>query len=540
MSVRQSSILFVIALVLAAACGPAGTSGTSGSPGASPSASAGGAASTLVIDRDTSDLISLDPAVLYEFSAVFATHNVYETLVKFEGTDLSTIKPGLATSWDIKDTGSTNDITFKLKSGQKFASGNPVTADDVVYSVQRAIKLNKSPAFLFTDIAGLKADSVKATDPTTVVFSLPKTASASAFLTILTFTIGGVVDSKEVKAKETGGDSGSAYLLDHSAGSGPFVVDHWTKNTEVLLKANPNYGGTKPTLSGVLFKQVPEPTNQQFALDKGDIDIANNLGPEQIAALQGKSGVTTTTADSLQLVYVGMNATVKPLDNVKVREALRTAVDYDGIVKDLLKGNGKKVQGIIPRGLAGYNEATPFQADVTKAKALLTEAGETSVTLDFLVPTGQAPGGVAFSDLAAKLKSDWAKIGVTVNIKQTTTADLLATYRAQKGQLVMIYWGPDYPDPDANVGPFTDYKAKSIGWRNAWDDPTIAQKGRDAALITDPAKRAAAYKDITDYVLHNGPYVVLYQPSELFGLRSNVKGFNWSAIGWAELASVTK
>jgi len=540
MSVRWSSILFAIALVLAAACGPAGTSGTSGSPGASPSASAGGAASTLVIDRDTSDLISLDPAVLYEFSAVFATHNVYETLVKFEGTDLSTIKPGLATSWDIKDTGSTNDITFKLKSGQKFASGNPVTADDVVYSVQRAIKLNKSPAFLFTDIAGLKADSVKATDPTTVVFSLPKTASASAFLTILTFTIGGVVDSKDVKAKETGGDSGSAYLLDHSAGSGPFVVDHWTKNTEVLLKANPNYGGTKPTLSGVLFKQVPEPTNQQFALDKGDIDIANNLGPEQIAALQGKSGVTTTTADSLQLVYVGMNATVKPLDNVKVREALRTAVDYDGIVKDLLKGNGKKVQGIIPRGLAGYNEATPFQADVTKAKALLTEAGETSVTLDFLVPTGQAPGGVAFSDLAAKLKSDWAKIGVTVNIKQTTTADLLATYRAQKGQLVMIYWGPDYPDPDANVGPFTDYKAKSIGWRNAWDDPTIAQKGRDAALITDPAKRAAAYKDITDYVLHNGPYVVLYQPSELFGLRSNVKGFNWSAIGWAELASVTK
>ena len=540
MSVRRSSILFAIALILAAACGPAGTSGTSGSPGASPSASAGGAASTLVIDRDTSDLISLDPAVLYEFSAVFATHNVYETLVKFEGTDLSTIKPGLATSWDIKDTGSTNDITFKLKSGQKFASGNPVTADDVVYSVQRAIKLNKSPAFLFTDIAGLKADSVKATDPTTVVFSLPKTASASAFLTILTFTIGGVVDSKEVKAKETGGDSGSAYLLDHSAGSGPFVVDHWTKNTEVLLKANPNYGGAKPTLSGVLFKQVPEPTNQQFALDKGDIDIANNLGPEQIAALQGKSGVTTTTADSLQLVYVGMNATVKPLDNVKVREALRTAVDYDGIVKDLLKGNGKKVQGIIPRGLAGYNEATPFQADVTKAKALLTEAGETTVTLDFLVPTGQAPGGVAFSDLAAKLKSDWAKIGVTVNIKQTTTADLLATYRAQKGQLVMIYWGPDYPDPDANVGPFTDYKAKSIGWRNAWDDPTIAQKGRDAALITDPAKRAAAYKDITDYVLHNGPYVVLYQPSELFGLRSNVKGFNWSAIGWAELASVTK
>jgi peptide/nickel transport system substrate-binding protein len=535
-SARHASILFAVAALVAAACGPATTPGASGS--ASPSA--GGAAGTLVIDRDTSDLISFDPAVLYEFSAVYATHNVYETLVKFEGVDLTTVKPGLATSWDIKDAGATNDMTFKLKSGVKFASGNPLTADDVVYSFQRAIKLNKSPAFLFTDIAGLKPESIKATDATTVVISVPKTSSTQTLLIILTFTIGGIVDSKELKTKETGGDFGSAYLLDHSAGSGPFSIDHWTKNTEFQLKANPNYGGTKPALSAVLVKHVPEPTNQQFALEKGDIDIANDLGPEQIAALQGKSGVTTISADSLLLVYVGMNAMVKPLDNVKVREALRTAVDYDGIVKDLLKGNGRKVQDIIPAGLPGHTDATPFQADVNKAKDLLQQAGQTSVTLEFLIPTGQAPAGAAWSDIAAKLKSDWAKIGVTVNIKQTTTADLLATYRAQKGQLVMINWGPDYPDPGANVNPFTDYKAKSIAFRNGWDDPAIATKAHEAELIADPAKRTATYKEIGDYVLHNGPYVVLYQPKELFGLRSNVKGFNWSSIGWAELASVTK
>src|SRR2546426_2070941 len=424
--VRYASIVITFAL-LAAACAPATTPGASTSASASPSA--GGAASTLVIDRDTSDLISLDPAVLYEFSAVFATHNVYETLVKFEGTDLTTPKPSLATSWDIKDAGTNWDVTFKLKSGVKFASGNPLTADDVVYSMQRAIKLNKSPAFLYTDIAGLKPESIKATDPSTVVVTMPKTSSTQTFLVILTFTIGGVIDSKEVKTKETAGDFGSAYLLDHSAGSGPFAVDHWTKNTEVLLKANPNYGGTKPALSAVLFKHVPEPANQQFALEKGDIDIANDLGSEQIAALQGKAGVTTTSASSLLLVYVGMNAMVKPLDNVKVREALRTAVDYDGIIKDLLKGNGKKVQGIVPAGLAGYNESTPFPADVNKAKSLLHEAGQTSITLHFLVPTGGAPGGAAWSDLAAKLKSDWAKIGVTVNIKPTTIADLLGTDR---------------------------------------------------------------------------------------------------------------
>jgi peptide/nickel transport system substrate-binding protein len=535
MSYRRAPILFVIGLLIAAACTQPPPSGGTSTPQAT-----GGAASTLVYYADVSDLISLDPAVAYEFSGVLLVHNAYETLVKFEGADLSNIKAGLAQSWDIKEAGSNWDITFKLKSGVKFASGNTLTADDVVYSLQRVIKLNKSPAFLFTDIAGLKAESVKASDASTVVISMPKTSSPQGLLSILTFTVGGVVDSKEVKTKESGGDSGSAYLLDHSSGSGPYVIDHWTKNSEVLLKANPNYGGTKPALSGVLVKHVPESTNQQFALEKGEADVARNLSPQQVAALQGRAGVTTTSGNSLLLVYVGMNATVKPLDNVKVREALRTAVDYDGIVKDLLKGNAKKVQGIVPAGLAGHNEATPFQADVTKAKALMTEAGQDKVTLELLVPTGPAPGGVAWSDLAAKLQSDWAKIGVTVTIKQTTQADLLTTYRAQKGQLVMILWGPDFPDPDANVGPFTNYEAKSIAFRNGWDDKSITAKGRDAALITDTTRRTAAYKEITEYVLHNGPYVVLYQPTELFGLRSNVKGFAWNPMGWLDFASITK
>ena len=113
--------------------------------------------------------------------------------MKFEGTDLTTPKPSLATSWDIKDAGTNWDITFKLKSGVKFASGNPLTADDVVYSFQRAIKLNKSPAFLYTDIAGLKPENIKATDLSTVVVTMPKTSSTQTFLVILAFTIGGII-----------------------------------------------------------------------------------------------------------------------------------------------------------------------------------------------------------------------------------------------------------------------------------------------------------------------------------------------------------
>jgi len=550
-----------LALVIMTACGPAATptaapqptsappatsapeattAPTEVSPTVAPTEAPSGAANTLVFDSNIDDLITLDPAVAYEFSGVLVVHNVYENLVQFVGADLSNLQPSLAESWEVNEAGDNWEVTFHLRDDVKFASGNPLTADDVVYSFQRVISLNKSPAFLFTDIAQIKTDSIKAADPKTVVVTMPKTASPQAFLSILTFTVGGIVDSKEVQAHVSGDDFGSGWLLDHSAGSGPYAVDHWQRDVEVLLKANPNYGGAQPPLSAVLVKHVPESANQQTELETGDADIAQNLSPEQIAAVKGKEGVATTTGNSLLLFYVGMNVAVKPLDNVKVREALRTAVDYDGIINDLLSGNAKKVQNVIPAGLLGFNPDTPFQQEIEKAKALLKEAGqENGFTVEMLVPTGAGPGGVAWADLAAKLQSDWAQIGVTVDIKQVAQAELLGSYRAQKGQLVMILWGPDFPDPDANVGPFTDINAHSIAFRNSWDDP-IAEQARAAALITDPTERAAAYEAITDYVLHNGPYVILYQPTQLFGLRSNVQGFAWNPMGYADFWTISK
>src|SRR4029450_10518446 len=107
-------------------------------------------------------------------------------------------------------------------------------------SPTRVIPINGPPAFLFTDVAGLTADSVTAVDPETVQINLPKTASPGAFLAILTNTIASVVDSRVVMENE-GSDNGATWLLDHSAGSGAYNIDHWTKETEVLLTANPNF-----------------------------------------------------------------------------------------------------------------------------------------------------------------------------------------------------------------------------------------------------------------------------------------------------------
>ena len=551
-SKRSISIMLVsLMLVILTACGSATTPTAApaqpqdtGAPAEAPATAApteasavASAENTLTIDSNIDDLITLDPAVVYEYSGILVAHNVYQTLVTFVGSDLQTIKPSLADSWDTTDTGDHWELTFHLHDGNKFASGNPITADDVVYSFNRVLTINGSPAFLFTDVAGLTADSVTAVDPLTVQINLPKTASPGAFLAVLTNTVAGVVDSKVVKENE-GSDNGATWLLDHSAGSGPYVVDHWTKDVEVLLTANPNYGGDKPALSSILIRHVPESANQLTELQAGDADVALNLTPEQLATLGGDT--TGIKGSDMRLFYVGMNVTVAPLDKVEVREALRMAIDYDGIVNALLSGNAQKVQTIVPSPMFGYNSDTPFQQDIEGAKALLQQAGVTDVNLEMLIPEGAAPGGVQWSDLGAKLQSDWAQIGVTVNIKQESFAELLTSYRAQQAQLALLYWGPDFADPDTNVTPFTSYDAHSIAWRNAWNDADIAAKAKAAALMTDVTAREAAYKDITEYVLHNGPYAVLYQPASLFGIRSNVKNFEWNPMGFTDFWSIGK
>jgi peptide/nickel transport system substrate-binding protein len=502
---------------------------------------AGPAQDTLVVARNINDIITLDPAVAYEFSGILAVQNVYDTLVAFEGEDLSRLRPRLATSWTIQDAGTSWKVTFRLRPGVRFSTGRPLEARAVVSSVQRVIALNKSPAFLFKDIAGLKEDSVRAPDTRTVEFTLPKSSSPQAFLSILAFSVGGVVDPDEVAAHQSGQDRGEAWLRDHSAGTGPYAVERWEPESQVMLVTNPNYWGTRPRISRVVIRHVPESSNQKFMLERGDADIANDLTPEQARELGNRPGVRIQRGRTLLLVYVGMNVGHKPLDDPKVREAVRWSIDYDGIVQGLLRGNAQKVQTIIPAGLFGHNPATPFRQDPSRARQLLREAGlPDGFSVELLTPTGAAPGGVNWADLGAKLQADLGKSGIRVTVRQTTQAELLNVYRAQKGQMVLILWGPDFPDPDGNVTPFTDYEAKSIAWRNQYRDEALARLAKQAALETNPDRRRALYRQITEKVLHEGPYAVLYQPTLVLGVRSDVRGFVWNPMGYAEFRTVTK
>lgn len=497
--------------------------------------------STLVVGGDFSDLITLDPGVSYEFSGTLITNNLYDTLVAYDGNNLKTLRPRLASSWTVAPTANGSRITFKLRDA-KFSTGRPVTAADVVYSYNRVIQLKTPSSFLFTDVANIKVGSVTAPDPKTVVIDIPKTANPNIVLALLTFNVGGIIDSTEAKAHEQNGDFGSGWLKDHSAGSGPFTLNRWDRSSQVALDVNPQAFRRSPTIKRVILRYMQESAAQQTALNSGEIDVAWDYTPDAFKTAQSNAKLKALKTDAFTLMYLGMNsAKGSVFEDSRVREAMRYAIDQDGIINSLLQGLGRKTQTIIPIGLAGSDPKIYYPYDPAKAKALLAAAGKPNgFSVDLQIGTGACPGGVPCQDLAAKIQSDLAKVGIKANIKQSVTSELLTAYRAQKTSLILMYWGPDYPDADGNGTPLSDYNAKSLAWRNAWQNDAASKLAQSASMETDQNKRLNLYKQLNALMVKDGPFVILYQPAKPIVTSAGVTGFVRNANGDVQFERISK
>ncbi len=522
---RRWMLGWVLVALLVTACAPAAP----GAPAApeqagAPAGEAVTRANTLIFAADMTDIITLDPAVAYEFGGILPVGNMYETLLSFPPGETE-LQPVLAESWDVSQEGDMWKLTFRLNPNAKFASGAPVTAEDVVFSWSRAIDINKSPAFLLTDVCQMTKENIRAVDAGTVELRIPGEASPSVCLSVLTFTVAAVVEKAAVEPN-MGDDMGESWLNDHSAGSGPYVLDRWDRNVSVTLNANPNYwGGVTPAMKRVILQNMPEAVNRQAAIETGDADIIQDVGPEQVAVLEGNPDIKLVKALSTLLVYAAVNASMPPFDNPDARQALRYAVNYDNIIT-LLGGNGELVQEIIPIGFLGHTGKNPFKQDLEKAKELFAKAGVAEGTvIPFTVATGTAPGGVEWATIAASIQADLAQIGIDLEIQQLQQSELLTKYRAQELPMLLMNWGPDFPDPDGNATPFANYEARSLAWRNSWNDPQAIELSKQAARETDPAKRVELYAQLVEYVQNNGPYVMLYQPTQIYAVRNNVEGF---------------
>lgn len=487
-------------------------------------------ADTLVIAKQIDDLISLDPAEAYELSGIEVIANSYERLMQFEPSDINTLVPGVAESVAVSDDGKT--FTFKIRAGNKFASGNPVTAQDAAWSLQRVIKLEKTPVFLISQLGWNKDNidqMVTATDDSTLTVKIGVNFAPTLVYALLGSVVGSVVDMKTAMSHEANGDMGNGWLKTNSAGSGPYIIKSWTPNESVNLEANPNYRLGAAKLKRVVIQHMKEASAQRLALEKGDVDVAQNLTPDQITAIAGNKDIKVTTIPQALLYYIGLNVKTKELADPKVRQALRYLVDYDGMANSFLKGAEQVHQSFWASGFWASYDENPYKLDVEKAKALLKEAGyPDGFSLDL-----DAPNFAPFTNMAQSVQSTFAQGGVKVNIVSSEMAPMLTKYRARQHQALMVYWGPDYMDPHTNADGFitnidnTDAATggKPLAWRNSFQSEELNKAVADAASEKDEAKRKQDYIDLQKRYLDEGPFIIMFQAISQRADRANVANF---------------
>jgi peptide/nickel transport system substrate-binding protein len=471
----------------------------------------------VLVVADSLDAVSFDPAVAYEPAAVNLLMNVYDTLIRYDGTDFTHVRPALATSWDTSSDGLT--WTFHLRHDARFSTGRPVDAQSVHDSLVRSLERKGPPAWILEET--LAPERITVVDPYTLQCRLLK--PCAYFLPTLYNPVAAAVDVKEVQQHP------DYWMRDHSAGSGPFVLQRWETGVETVFERSPVH--PEVPLRRIIVKDNGEPTMQQMMLERGDVDMAYDIPPLQTASLKADPHIQFTAAPEMHVWYLGMNTTMAPTDNPKVRQAIRCAIDYDGMVNKLMQGQGEHLEGPIISGMAGYApHLGVYSYNPGKAKALLKETGVTlPLEITLTTGTGSTDLGPSIDDLCAKLQQDLAAVGINLKTQLVSPTAYIQMYRAGNVQVNLGYWGADFPDPQSFIQPF-GHSEGTLAKRMHYKNPEVDRLIDLGATTLDFDTRDRYYKQAETLLAEDGPWAILVQQQKQLPLRREVQGFVWNPM----------
>ena len=480
----------------------------------------------IVMAKALDDLITLDPAEAFEFSGTEILANVYDRLFIANPENPSEPKLGLVEQWLRSSDGL--EYRFLVRDDATFENGDLLTSEDVVFSIRRAVLLNKSPAFILNQL-GLRRSNVehkvKTLDDEWFTLEVDRPYSASFVLNVLSSVVASVVDKSTLLQHFKNGDWGGGWLRSNTAGSGSFRVSKWNVGEYVLLDRTDS--GSSP-IKRIVIRDVREPATQRLMLTRGDIDIARDLTPDHIASLSQKTDIITWSENQARIFYIALNQENSALANPLVRKAMRLAVDYRGIAAHLLPGRAVVHQAFLPVGFMGALRETPFALDLAGARRLIDEFGE-SEKLKFEVNVRSDPIAL---QIAQAVQRTLGQVGIELDIHPSDGKQVLTKYRARRHDIYMGYWGPDYLDPHSNAAAFAsnpnnmeNAEQMTLAWRNNWIMPQLTTATDQAVLIHDPGDRQEAYQRLQRRVQSDSPFIILFQEKALIATTGSVQGF---------------
>jgi peptide/nickel transport system substrate-binding protein len=452
--------------------------------------------------------LDIDPALAYDADSVGIVMNVFDRLVKYErGT--TEIEPVLATSWETPDP---LTYIFNLREDVVFHDGTPFDAESVKFSFDRVLELDGPPSYLFWVI-----NSTDVLDTYRVQVNL--NTEFSPFLSLMTDPVASIVSSTAV-------DKFGEDFTKNPVGSGPFKFEQWSFGKNVTLIANENYFKGAPRLERVVFKTMLEAAARKEMFLQGEADAIGGRGipPGDIAEMEANPDVQVFKGPGLTTEYLGFNILNPPLNDLRVREAISYAIDYDSIIKDALEGGAIRLGGPIPPSIFGYKEMPLRQRDIGKAKQLLSEAGYSDgfdVTLTYNIEA------IERRSVAEIIRNNLADIGINVAIKGLDWESALDEYYTMEHEMLLIDWVADYFDPDSYLFPqFHSWNLAPYG-ENIFglNDTAIDMLIDEGLTTTDPNERLVIYAEAQEKIVEAIPCIFLYVREEYDLTRFNVK--NW-------------
>lgn len=477
------------------------------------------------------DVSTLDPAIGYDWQNWSMIKSLFDGLMDYEpGT--STLRKDLAEDYTISDDGKT--FTFKLRKGVKFHNGREMTAEDVKYSLDRVTNpATQSPgAGFFGSIKGFdkmadgsakSLEGVTVVDPYTIKFEL--TRPDATFLHVMAINFSFVVPKEEVE--KWGADFGK-----HPVGTGAFKLGEWTLGQKLVFERNKDYWNAGlPKLDQITFEVGQEPVVALLRLQKGEVDVAGDgIPPAKFLEVKNDPTYAKLIVEGGQLHtgYVTMKTTMKPFDNVKVRQAVNMAINKDRIIR-IINGRAVPANQPLPPTMPGFaKDYEGYKYDVEGAKRLLAEAGladgfETEL---YVYNTDPQPR------IAQAIQQDLAAIGIKAEIKSLAQANVIAA-GGEPDQAPMVWsggmaWIADFPDPSNFYGPILGCSgAVKGGWNwSYYCNKALEERATTADSITDPAKKAEreeAWRSIFLDIMKDAPWAPVFN-EQRFTIRSERLG----------------
>lgn len=514
MNRRLIPIALTASLALAGCAGGAVRgAGTSGGAAASSS-------KTFVYSYHLNVVTDWDPATSYS-NEVIAMENIYESLTKYD-PKTKKVGPRLATSWEHTTDGKT--WTFHLRSGVRFHSGRVLDSTAAKEAIQRTIALKGGPAYIWDSVA-----SIDAAEPTTLVFHLKYAAPLD--LVASSDYAAYIYDTKAAGS----GDLKTWLSTGHDAGSGPYTVASWTKGQEVELRLQAfkdYWGGWKPdSYRAVEFRVTSEVTTASQLLQRQQVTFVDRMNPQLFEQAAHNPALATSHSPSFQNLLALFNTANGPMADLRVREAVQSAIDVNGLAS-ALKGAGIAASGVIPQGLVGYDSSLTLHQDLAKARQLLAAAGYGPSGKPLTLTLTYAQGDDDQQLFVTLLTSALSQLGVHLDAKpQQWSAqwDQAKSADARKHQdIFVMYWYPDYADP---FSWFTNlFHSATPPYFNMTylNDKTVDATidAMPALTATDPAQAETKYQQLqTDLVQTQATIAPLVVDSYQRAYLASVKGY---------------